>query len=220
MHLVAPLASRLYWSLSLLGHRTLDLAAAASSMVRGLPVVRLALVLSLTAALLADELPVSLRVGDLAVVTTVASAKTADAVAGDASDAETVLAGVFAGIFGARAPERAPQLDDAAVADLLTRFEPTAAQEAERFGLDAGVLLAAAAAATLDAERSDSNVFGSALDGPFATAWESWRAMSLSVAAAQPGTDRDAQTHALASMYPDPATVEAQIRHALQRYDL
>ena len=217
------------WHLSYLGHRTLDLvrfALAPQSRLRRVPVLRLAICLGLVAALLHEPTTVTVELGLPGTPTTTnTTAGTPTAADGKDVVAQTAHAS-FAGLFAsAKTPLAEATVSDERALALIERFATVAAAEEERFGLDAGVLLAAAIVAS--PEATATNAFGPALDGPYESAWASWRAMSLS-ARARLGkrglnggvANRTQLTAAVASLYPAPDGIAERLRYTLRRYEL
>ena len=188
------------------------------SLVRRLPVVRAACVATMLILIAQSDVAFSVQFGGDAAT----SAREADLQTSQPS--RTLLAGFFA---AGEAPARAAggvALDDAAALAVIERFEQVARAEEQRFGIPAEVLLAAAAVASGDAAaQSGNNYFSEALDGDFASAWESWRAMSLSVAA-EPGAAHastvDDWVAVTARLYPDAPGVAEAMTYAIARYTL
>jgi len=113
--------------------------------------------------------------------------------------------------------------DEAALA-YIDRFSKVAKAEGERFGIDSGVLMAAAILSQQSTTTpNDSNVFGEALSDTYESAWHSWRAMSLSAVAATDGhhpTSRKGWIIAVSSLYPNAASTAEELHYILKRYTL
>ena len=185
--------------------------------LRRMPLLRVAVVASLVVAIFQSDLHLSITLGgDAATVQTAHESPTEQ-------PAKTLLAGFFTTAPNTNV-SAAPTYSDREALAVIERFEQVALAEQERFGIPAEVLLAAAVVSSGDqlAQRSN-NFFGQALDGPFASPWESWRAMSLSILA-EPGA-RTAATQAhwcavVGRLYPNAEQVAASIAFAAERYDL
>ena len=202
------LPQQLAWHLSLLGYWTLDVCRFAGGLLHRhrLAELRVASVAALAVVLCQPAATFTIRL---------AAAPAVEAAVNSESAAAPVER---AGLFSAPAPAPSAAVDAHALM-LIERFDHVAAAEADRFGLDAGVLLAAAIAASSQADAT--NVFGEALQGSFPTAWTSWRAMSLSLlAAADAPATRAAWVDAAASLYPDRERARTSIAYALDRYAL
>ena len=203
-----PAAQRLAWHLSLLGYRTLDLLGFALATLGRHPAaaLRSAVVASLLVLLAQPELRLTLHLGSAAAPVAPRAATATPAVA-------------RAGLLAAAPAAAEAALDDRRALALIERFEHVAAAEEERFGLDGGVLLAAAIVASPDA--SNANAFGPALAGDYPNAWASWRAMSLCVLAAVEGEGRRADWLAAAArLFPDREAAYDRLAYALERYSL
>ena len=216
------------WYLSLAGHKTLDVLRslyANRESVRALPLVRFAIVATLGVVLLQDNLEFSITVGGHGsqeakeAVTAepravLASAKT--------YAPQTSEAGLLGALFSSPSDAHLAAHDETALA-VIERFGHVAEEEAQRFGLDAGVLLAAAIANTGTELTGNTNCFGAALTGTHESAWASWRAMSLSVAAAtaeHKPLRRSEWVSAVAQLYPDSGAVTERLAFITQRYSL
>ena len=197
-------AQRLAWHLSLLGYRTLDLLGFALATLARHPAaaLRSAVAASLLVVLAQPEFRLTLHLG------------------GAAAPVATATPAVARAGFLAAAPTAAEAaLDDRGALALIERFGHVAAAEEERFGLDGGVLLAAAIVASPG--PGDANAFGPALAGDYPSAWASWRAMSLSVLAEVEGEGRRADWLAAAArLFPDREAARDRLAYALERYSL
>ncbi|MFK8055692.1 MAG: hypothetical protein AB8F78_06190 [Saprospiraceae bacterium] len=221
----------LVWELSLLGHKTIDivrLILTPGGWFRSLPHVRILLVLGMVALISNEDISFSLRLGDSDAALTSTQTVSTAANAGFFSDRASLLGSMFSS--SAFAKTSLTHMDSRTGVALIDRFKSTAAKEQESLGVDAGVLLAAAIAAAVvetpdqvDNLAFTTNYFGSALEGTYPTAWASWRAMSLAVAAStaelsQP--TRDDFVRAASNEFADSEAAQKRIYEALRFYQL
>jgi len=189
-----------------------------NGMLRQLPLLRIAAILSLVILCLQSDLNLTIHVGTPS--TGASEASTEQAI--DEPPARTLLAGIFSS--ESASVESHPKIDDATALSLIERFGSVARSEQKRFGIPANVLLAAAAVSSTDvAARNSNNYFSKALDGTFKTPWESWRAMSLTIVAQSQGSKARTQRDwiaIVANLYPDPSFQARSIEFALERYTL
>lgn len=212
-HSSRPVAHHLVWNLSLLGHVTHDVARhilAQAAQLGRLPLIRGLAVASMVALIAQDDL------GTLPARTTGTFAERS--LAPVTADAPAVA------VSAAAAPAAVRPIADAAALAYIRRYEHVAAAEHARFGLDAGVVLAAAIVASEAGARTvGQSPFGAALDGTFESPWAAWRAMSVSVmaeAGASPLAQRADWIALVAGMYPNADQVAARLEYTLQRYTL
>lgn len=190
----------------------IKLAVAPGSLLRRLPLARIALVGSMALLIYQEEYSFTIQVN------------TNNSVESEPAPqpTEVALASMFS--FGSGVMETAIQISDKEALALIDRFEAVAKTEQKKFGVDAGVLLAASILAENSGQLSSANnAFGKALSGPFDTAWESWRAMTLSVLAAKPTTSkltRESSLQKVASLYPDNQRMKEDLVYTLTRFSL
>ncbi len=192
--------------------RSLHFLLGEHKVVSSVHVVKFCLAASMVVVLMQEEISLSIELGG----------ETASEVSQPTAIAE---ASFFSGLFSSHTRT----LEDEAALRCIDRFGHVAEAEQERFGIDAGVLLAAAivAAGPQHAQgqlsAKEHNAFGAALDGRFASAWESWRAMSLTLVAAAPQakpSTRAGWITLVAAQYPDAESRQEQLRYVLERYAL
>jgi len=228
--LVNKLLNAILWELSLLGHKSIDLLRALlepGSWFRSLPHVRILIVLSMLILIFDEDVSFSLQFGE-----------TNSALAATTKQPKAIKAGPSsstAGFFSSLASSSTFVKTDLTITNsetgnaIISRFESTARAEQEKLGVDAGVLLATAiASGVVDSPEQVSdknfvtNYFGEALNGSYPTAWSSWRAMSLTLAASV-NTDRptrDEFVRAAAAQYPNKTLTQKRIYEALRFYQL
>jgi len=225
------LLSNILWEMSLLGHKTLDLVRLLlkpGGWFRGLPHVRILLVLSMLVLIFNDNVSYSFTIGEGTNALVNPSKQPSTAMnAGFFSDSESLFERVFGS--AAFAKTSLTVMDTETGLAIIDRFQATATTEQEKLGVDAGVLLATAIASGAVETASQvtdtklvTNFFGPALNGSYPNAWSSWRAMSLSMLATvnTKRPSRDDFVRAAAQQFTDSTAASARIYEALRFYQL
>jgi len=224
------LLSAILWELSLLGHKSIDLVKTLlrpGGWFRRLPHVRILLVLSMVILILNEDISFSLRLGEPAPASTTSATQPQAASAGLLHTPVNFVSNLFSS--PAFAKTTLTLMDSKTGIALINRFEATALAEQEKFGVDAGVLLATAiASGVVDSpeqvmdKKFATNYFGEALTDTYPTAWSSWRAMSLTILASiqTERPTRDDFVQAAATHYPDSDQTKERIYEALRFYQL
>ena len=225
------LLSAIVWELSLLGHKTLDLVRMIlkpGSRFRSLPHVRILLVLSMVILIFNNDISFSLHLGEPETATATSENIPAAAKAGFFTEPASMLGKVFSS--SAFAKTELTLMDSQTGAALIKRFQTAANAEQQKFGIDAGVLLATAIAAgvvetpnQVNDKNFTTNYFGTALTGTYPSAWSSWRAMSLATIASAANIDqptRDDYVRAAAAQFENDDAAQKRIYEALRFYQL